>query len=170
MMEGMPSCIMPPVPEPLTEWIDADAPVGSTVEQAWQGWVLPVSLVVSPVLMGGVLLVAVLAPLAGLILSLCVALLGLALTLLAMGWGTLIVFADSTRKGMWFAIFPPYMVYYAAAHWAVMARPSILFLCGCVLTFGTLFGVRWITSDRTPPPVPVMEEEADLPLRLNRFE
>lgn len=169
-IEGTPPHIMPPASEPLTEWIDAAGPEGAAVEQAWQRWVLPLSFVVCPVLMGGVLLIAALAPLAGLILALCVALIGLALTLLAMGWGAMIVFADSARKGMWFAIFPPYMVYYAAAHWSVMARPSLLFLCGCVLTFGTLFGVQWMTSDRAAQPHPVVDEERELPSRLNRYE
>jgi hypothetical protein len=69
-------------------------------------------------------------------------LLGLMMTLAAMAWAVAIVFADDTRKGLWFVLFPPYMVVYAVRRWSWMAQPAVLFLCGLVLALGVPLAVR----------------------------
>lgn len=148
---------MPSSPELVTEWLDADPPAASTSEAAWQRWLIPVTVGLTPVCMGVVLLMAWYAPFAGLILALCSAMIGLAVTLVGMGWGSMIVFADSTRRGLWFAIFPPYMVYYAVTHWKTMRRPTILFLCGLVLAFGTVLAVQ----SMVPAPATVSQSAPD---------
>jgi hypothetical protein len=63
-------------------------------------------------------------------------LLGLMLTLAAMAWAVAIVFADNARRGLWFVLFPPYMVVYAVQRWSWMAQPTVLFLGGLALAFG----------------------------------
>jgi hypothetical protein len=80
-----------------------------------------------------------------LLLSIVGTLAGVVLTLLATAWGVAIVFADDTRSGLWFVIFPPYMVVYAMRRWRWMAQPSVMFLCGLALALGSLIAVQRLT-------------------------
>jgi hypothetical protein len=75
-------------------------------------------------------------------LSLGGALLGALLTLAATAWGVVIVFADDTRSGLWFTLFPPYMVVYAVRRWQWMAQPSVLFVCGVLLAGASLWAAQ----------------------------
>jgi len=81
------------------------------------------------------------------------ALVGLMLTLVAMAWAVAIVFADDTRRGLWFVLFPPYMVVYAVQRWSWMAQPTILFLCGLVLAFGAPYAAG-LSAEEDVDPVP----------------
>lgn len=73
---------------------------------------------------------------------------GLVMTLLATAWGAAVAFAESARSGIWFAVFPPFMVVFAARRWRWMAQPSVLFLTGLALAIVSL----WETQRLAPPP------------------
>jgi hypothetical protein len=110
-----------------------------------------------PVLLGGAgllygLLVVFAQGVAG-ILSLAIigTLAGVVLTLVAMAWGVAIVFAEDTRKGLWFVIFPPYMAVYAALRWKWMAQPSVMFLCGLALAGASLWTTQRLAATLGEP-------------------
>lgn len=135
---------MPPTPEPVTDWMD-DAPEAgvppvrvsrSVMNQPWWNSAVGAG---TGVLLVIAILVAPRSVTAQIVIALCGSLLGMALTLVGTAWGTAVVFADSTRKGLWFALFPPYMVVYTIRHWPQMHQAAILFLCGLALALGSLF-------------------------------
>lgn len=66
------------------------------------------------------------------------AVVGLSVTLVSQAWAASIVFADQVRKGLWFAIFPPYMVVYSVRHWNWMWQPTLMFLAGLGLIAASL--------------------------------
>jgi|GEM_PF-2308873 len=78
-------------------------------------------------------------------------LIGLVMTLAAMAWAVAIVFADDTRRGLWFVIFPPYMPVYAARRWQWMAQPTVLFLCGLALMAATILMTQHVASNLAAP-------------------
>jgi hypothetical protein len=103
------------------------------------GWFVPLTVLSTALAWLGIMLLVRLPPwglLAGVIGG---ALVGLMMTMAAMAWAVAIVFADDTRRGLWFVLFPPYMVVYAVQRWSWMSQPTILFLCGLVLAFGAPF-------------------------------
>lgn len=65
---------------------------------------------------------------------------GIVLTLLATAWGAAVAFADDVRRGIWFAICPPFVVYFAVVRWRWMAQPAVLFLCGLGLSLAAIYG------------------------------
>ncbi len=137
-------------PEPITEWAE-DAPSAtprrrsSPEDYVWpRWWFIPLTLVITAALLAILLAAGRISPLVGVLMALLGALGGLTATLIAHAWAMAIVFAESSRKGVWFAAFPPYMVYYAIVRWRWMAQPTVLFLCGLILAFGTMFGLRWL--------------------------
>ncbi|MDZ4685335.1 MAG: hypothetical protein SH850_09610 [Planctomycetaceae bacterium] len=79
------------------------------------------------------------------------ALFGLMLTLAATAWAVAIVFADDTRRGLWFVLFPPAKVVYAVQRWSWMAQPTILFLCGLVLAFGAPYAAGLSSAKDVEP-------------------
>lgn len=70
---------------------------------------------------------------------------GVVMTMIAMAWGVAIAFTDSTRAGLCFALFPPYVPYFAATRWRWMAQPTALFLAGLALAIATLWTVKLLT-------------------------
>ena len=76
---------------------------------------------------------------------------GVVLTMIAMAWAVAIVFADDTRRGLWFVIFPPYMPVYAVLRWKWMAQPSVLFLCGLTLAIASLWTTQQLAASLAVP-------------------
>lgn len=144
---------------PLTDWIEeSPTPSGSPRTQrpedyVWRRWWFqPLVMGATLALLSGIAALARVSLMAGTIGALVGALVGLTATLIAHAWGVAIVFADSSRRGFWFAVFPPYMVYYAVVRWQWMAQPTVLFLCGLVLAFGAVFAVRAVAPPRQESP------------------
>jgi hypothetical protein len=108
-------------------------------------------------LFGG--LYAMAGSIAGLLtLSLVGTLIGLVLTMIAMAWAVAIVFADDTRSGLWFVLFPPYMPFYAVRRWRWMAQPSVMFLCGLTLAAASLIATEWLAKSIEVRPSSAMPE------------
>lgn len=82
---------------------------------------------------------------------------GVVMTLVATAWGVAIVFADNTRSGLWFVLFPPYMAVYAVRRWQWMAQPTVLFFCGVALAVASLW-----TAQRQVQFLPLPESVAPL--------
>lgn len=150
---------------PLTDWIEeSPPPSGSPRKQrpedyVWpRWWFHPLVMGTTLALLAGIAVLARTSLMAGTIGALAGALVGLTATLIAHAWGVAIVFADSARRGFWFAVFPPYMVYYAVVRWQWMAQPTVLFLCGLVLAFGALFAVKAIAPGREGSPKLAVKE------------
>jgi hypothetical protein len=76
---------------------------------------------------------------------------GLIMTMIAMAWAVAIVFADDTRRGLWFVLFPPYAPVYAALRWKWMAQPTVLFLCGMGLVIATVWATQHLTAKLVAP-------------------
>ncbi|MBI1345534.1 hypothetical protein GC163_04530 [bacterium] len=144
----------PEEPTALREWIDEPAvsrgksPADYAPPVPWLGPSVAVGAFVVWLLLMGVARISLWGYL---IASLMGALLGIMLTLVGMAWGVAIVFADNTRRGLWFTIFPPYMVIYAIQRWEWMRQPAVLFLCGLTLAFGSLYGANWMMSTPAAP-------------------
>ncbi len=139
---------------PLTDWIEEPpAETGKPRKQRpedylWlRWWFHPVVMGLTLVLLAGVVGVARMSSFAGAFAALLVALAGLTATMIAHAWGVAIVFADSPKRGLWFAMFPPYMVYYAVIRWNWMAQPTVLFLCGLALAFGAIYAARAVEPE-----------------------
>lgn len=134
-------------PSPLEDWID-EAP--AAIKKSPADYARPISgLAVgtaagTAVVWGLLMLLARSSLMGAFIASITGAMLGITLTLLGMAWGSAIVFADSSRKGIWFSLFPPYMVLYAIRHWGWMRQPTVLFLSGLTLAFGSIYGTMWL--------------------------
>ncbi len=109
-------------------------------------WLIPILIVATALLLALLIAVARISEVSYAVAAISGALLGLAMTLVGTAWGSAIVFADSPRRGLWFTIFPPYMVVYTVQHWNWMRQPAVLFLCGLCLAFGILFGPRWLAT------------------------
>lgn len=150
---------MPPTPEPVTEWLDDEPAAGgapargsrSVIDQSWWNPTVGAGTAV-------LLLIAILAApqsvTAQIVVALCGSLLGMAMTLVGTAWGTAVVFAESTRKGLWFTLFPPYMVFYTMRRWSQMHQAAILFLCGLALAFGSIFAPHIWQSMAPPTGIP----------------
>lgn len=80
-------------------------------------------------------------------------LVGLVLTMIAMAWAIAIVFADDTRSGLWFVLFPPYAPLYAARRWQWMAQPTVMFLCGLALAAASILATEWVAKSVEVPDV-----------------
>jgi len=135
----------PTEPEALHDWIDDPPSRKSPAEYARP--VRGLSLVTfSGTLVTWMLLMLVARSsiMGGFLASIIGAMLGAALTLVGMAWGSAIVFADSPRRGIWFSLFPPYMVLYTVQHWHWMRQPAVLFFCGLTLAFGAMYGAMWL--------------------------
>lgn len=133
-------------PETLHDWID-DPPRKRKSPEEYARPVRGLAVVVAGGTLVTWLLLMLLARtsiMAGFIASLTGAMLGTALTLVGMAWGSAIVFSDSPRRGIWFSLFPPYMVLYAVRNWNWMRQPTLLFLCGLTLAFGSIYGAMWL--------------------------
>lgn len=96
----------------------------------------------------GVLYALAIPPWGALVLAIVGSLLGLALTLVSMAWGTAVAFTEGAWQGSWFALFPPYMAWYAARRWRWMAQPTTVFLCGVGLAAASL----WVSMLLLQPP------------------
>lgn len=87
----------------------------------------------------GLLYLLAFPPWGAVVLAIVGSLLGLALTLISMAWGTAIAFTEGAWPGTWFVMFPPYMAWYAARRWRWMAQPTTVFLCGIGLATASLW-------------------------------
>ena len=137
----------PPDHDELTDFIDASAaappskPNPARYVLHWR-WFYPALFGGCALLFG--VLHAMANSVAGLLaFSLIGSLTGLVLTMIAMAWAVAIVFADDTKSGLWFVLFPPYMPFYAARRWQWMAQPSVMFLCGLALAAASLIATEW---------------------------
>lgn len=126
---------MEPTPEPVTDWQDEALPAFSPSGNPPRPWFTTLVVAGTCGWLGVAILLSRLSPTGGLIAAICSALVGLSVTMVAMAWGSAVVFADSTRRGLWFTLFPPYMVYYAIIRWRQMRDPTLLFLCGLLIAF-----------------------------------
>lgn len=70
------------------------------------------------------------------------AMVGLAGTLIGSGWGAAVAFAEGTKQGLWFALFPPYMIWFSLTRWSRMRQPTVVFLCGLTLALGVTLLLR----------------------------
>lgn len=131
-------------PEPIVWEIAAPRKRGDPGDYVLRTrWFAPVVIAFTAVVAAGMVW-AVQHPPWGLVIGIVGgSLIGLMMTLTAMAWAVAIVFADDTRKGLWFVIFPPYMPVYAVQRWRWMTQPTILFLCGLVLALGVPLGVQY---------------------------
>jgi lysylphosphatidylglycerol synthetase-like protein (DUF2156 family) len=111
-------------------------------------WFVPVTLLGTAVLAAAMIVVVQRPPWGLLIGILGGSLIGLLMTLAAMAWAVAIVFADNARSGLWFVLFPPYMMVYAVRRWEWMAQPTVLFLCGVILAIGVPWGLQQWLKDR----------------------
>lgn len=95
-------------------------------------------------------------------LALVGTLIGVVMTLVATAWGVAIVFADNTRSGLWFVLFPPYMAVYAVRRWQWMTQPTVLFLSGVALAVASLWSAqRQVQLSSLPEIVtPLLEQTA----------
>lgn len=133
--------------EPIFENGPALLPAGKThgdpAKMILRGrWFYPLTLLLPIVVFAVGYGVATQSPTAPLIFALVGSLTGLMMTMVAMAWGSAIAFTDSTRSGLLFTIFPPYVPYFAATRWRWMAQPSVLFLAGLSLAVATLWTVK----------------------------
>lgn len=60
--------------------------------------------------------------------------LGLALTLVGMGWAAVIALADDPKRGILFASLPPYLIWYTCTRWPLVGQPMTVFFCGLALS------------------------------------
>ncbi len=90
---------------------------------------------------GGLWGLAQLSPVMPLLAMVLATAIGITATLVASAWGAAVAFGESTSHGLWFALFPPYMIWYAARRWSQLHTPTVLFFCGVLLTFGLMAAV-----------------------------
>jgi len=64
---------------------------------------------------------------------------GAALTLVGMGWASVIALADDTKRGLLFVLLPPYMPWYAVTRWKWMAQPTLIFLTGALFVGASIW-------------------------------
>lgn len=57
-------------------------------------------------------------------------LLGMAITFVGMSWGAVVALLDDAKRGLLYAVFPPYLVYLTIVRWRLLRQPTIVFLCG----------------------------------------
>lgn len=130
-----------PQSEAQREFVHAPAVLHPAQYVLHQPWYYPGVIGGSALLFG--LLFACSGSVWGLItLALVGTLTGVVMTLVATAWGVVIVFADNTRSGLWFVLFPPYMAVYAVRRWQWMAQPTVLFLCGVALAVASLWSAQ----------------------------
>lgn len=108
-------------------------------------WFYPVTVLVPVAVFAAGYLFAMQSTTGLLLFAVVGALIGLVMTMIAMAWGSAIAFTDSTRSGLLFTIFPPFMPYFAVTRWRWMAQPSVLFLTGLALAVATLWTVKLMT-------------------------
>lgn len=65
--------------------------------------------------------------------------LGLILTLVGMGWAAVIALADDPKRGILFASFPPYLVWYTCTRWRLVGQPMTVFFCGLALSMTSIW-------------------------------
>lgn len=101
-------------------------------------WKLPIRGFI-PLVMAATLLLqtvfwfwAQLAPLSIPYLVIVWSLLGLALTLIGMGWAAVIALADDPKRGILFAS-TPYLLWYTCTRWPLVGQPMTVFFCGLAL-------------------------------------
>lgn len=65
--------------------------------------------------------------------------LGIGLTLVGMGWATVIALADDPICGLLFSCLPPYLIWYSCTRWRLVSQPMTIFLCGVALCSASLW-------------------------------
>lgn len=147
-------------PETVTEWLEDPPPRPPAPRRARpedyvlrRPWLNPVVTAVSVLVLGVSLGLATVSPLMALVGALLGASVGIVMTLVAMAWGTAIVYADDARRGLWFTLFPPYMAVYALQRWSWMSQPTVLFFAGLMVAFGALYGAPRISERQMHAPV-----------------
>lgn len=68
-----------------------------------------------------------------LLLPVAVVLLGLVLSLVGSGWGAIEALGYSRRDGVWYLLFPPYILVFGVRKWSFMAQPTLVFASGLLL-------------------------------------
>ena len=139
--------------EPTSNIRSVDSPAALTLADKLDPFVRPqrlfhTAVIGTTLVLFGMLYAFAFPPWGAIVLAVVGSLLGLALTLISMAWGTAVAFTEGAWQGSWFVIFPPYMAWYAARRWRWMAQPTTVFLCGVGLAAASL----WVSLQLLQPP------------------